>query len=98
MPFYQQRNSLVNSNSPTPKYRKTIMIKNFGLDDDDQPKDGKLFDELKDALDPKFNEEIITPYVIVNKTDMTFIVKRLFEKDRRDLAIESYKRYKTLND
>lgn len=33
-------------------------------------------------LDPKFNEEIITPYVMVNKTDMTLIIKRLVEKDR----------------
>ena len=102
-PFSLQRNNQINGPaSPTAKYRKTVMIKNFGLDDDDQAKDdGKVQDghEVKDASDPKFNEEIITPYVIVNKTDMTFIVKRLFEKDRRDLAIESYRRYKThLND
>jgi len=33
-------------------------------------------------LDPKFNEEIITPYVMVNKTDMTLTIKRLVEKER----------------
>lgn len=46
--------------------------------------------------DPKFNEEIITPYVIVNKTDMAFFVKRLFEKDRRDIAIQNNQKYKRL--
>jgi len=96
-PLLPQRHSQISQASPTTKYptRKTVMIKNFGLDDDDQAKDdGKVQEghDVKDVSDPKFNEEIITPYVIVNKTDMTFIVKRLFEKDRRDLAIESYTR------
>ena len=96
-PLPPQRQSQSSQVSPTTKCptRKTVMIKNFGLDDDDQAKDdGKVYEghEVKDALDPKFNEEIITPYVIVNKTDMTFIVKRLFERDRRDLTIESYAR------
>ena len=36
--------------------------------------------------DTKLNEETITPYVIINKTDTPLIVKRLFERDRRDLA------------
>lgn len=98
-PLLPQRHasSQISQTSPTTKYptRKTVMIKNFGLDDDDQAKDeGKVQEghDGKDVSDPKFNEEIITPYVIVNKTDMAFIVKRLFEKDRRDLAIESYTR------
>ena len=46
--------------------------------------------------DPAFNEEIITPYVIVNKTDMSFQVKRLFEKDRRDQAIQNNRQYRKL--
>ena len=46
--------------------------------------------------DPKFNEEIITPYVIVNKTDLSFYVKRLFEKERRDSEIQKQRKYKQL--
>ena len=44
-------------------------------------------------MDPKFNEEIITPYVIVNKTDMMFYVKRMFEKEQRDAETENEQRY-----
>lgn len=43
-PFLLQRSSQINGPaSPTAKSRKTVMIKNFGLDDDDQAKDdGKV--------------------------------------------------------
>lgn len=58
------------------------MMRNFGLDKEEEKADlgldeGKL---LRTINDPRFNEEIITPYVIINKTDMALIVKRLFEK------------------
>lgn len=32
--------------------------------------------------DPNCNEEIITPYVIVNKTDVAIVIKRLVDRDR----------------
>jgi hypothetical protein len=48
------------------------------------------------SMDPKFNEEIITPYVIVNKTDMTFYVKRMFEKEQRDTETENEQRCRKL--
>ena len=58
------------------------MMRNFGLDKDEEKADpgvdeGRL---LRSINDPRFNEEIITPYVIINKTDMALIVKRLFER------------------
>lgn len=48
------------------------------------------------STDPNLNEEIITPYVIVNKTDMAFDVKRLYGRDRRDAAVENKRRYRQL--
>ena len=50
------------------------------------------------SADPNLNEEIITPYVIVNKTDMAFDVKRLYGRDRRDAAVENKRRYRQLLD
>ena len=38
-----------------------------------QSSDGSAVDQV--------NDEMITPYVIVNKTDLTVIVKRLFKKE-----------------
>jgi hypothetical protein len=48
----------------------------------------------KAGLDPKYYEEIITPYVIINKTDISFTIKRLFEKERRDLENQQRSKYK----
>ena len=68
--------------------RKTIMIQNFGLEQDECEKSSSNSEDegakLINVNDPKLNEEKITPYVIINKTDTTFVVKRLFEKDKRD--------------
>lgn len=36
------------------------------------------------------DEEIITPYVIVNKTDLAIIVKRLFKKQVQDNSMQQY--------
>ena len=47
-------------------------------------------------MDEKPNEETITPYIIVNKTDMPFLVRRLFVKERNIEAKENYSRYKEL--
>lgn len=38
--------------------------------------------------DPNLNEEVITPYVIVNKTDMTIIIKSFIEKQIHDRTKE----------
>ena len=38
--------------------------------------------------DPNLNEEVITPYVIVNKTDMTIIINRFIEKQIHDRTKE----------
>jgi len=61
-----------------------------------QIKNLDMVNQRNRLTDPKFNEEIITPYVIVNKTDLSFYVKRLFEKDRRDSEIQKHRRYKEL--
>ena len=34
------------------------------------------------SFDYKFNEEIITPYILVNKTGMNLVIKRLIEKEK----------------
>lgn len=70
--------------------RRTMMMQNFGLeklekDKQDQSKLKDLGSLLHSSSDSKLNEESITPYVIINKTDCTFIVKRLFEKNGKEL-------------
>lgn len=61
----------------------------FGLN----KKQARFSDSLKDeggimhtSNDPKLNEESITPYVIINKTDIPLIVKRLFEREKKEEA------------
>jgi hypothetical protein len=87
--------------------KKEDEMRPFTLDDSfckSQDEETSDQEEVKNTIktldtthaDLKHNEEIITPYVIVNKTDMVFNVKRLFEKDRRDMAIHNNQRYKKL--
>jgi len=45
---------------------------------------------LKRDGDDFQDEEIITPYVIVNKTDLAIIVKRLFKKQVQDNSMQQY--------
>ena len=61
-----------------------------------QVKKGSILGKESVNADPKFNEEIITPYVIVNKIDMPIIVKRLGKKDQKEENEEKIKKYKKL--
>lgn len=49
-----------------------------------------------------FNEEVITPYVIVNKTDMAVIIKRFIDKQKQDknkhILLGQHKAEKTIVD
>ena len=45
---------------------------------------------IKRDIDDQLDEEMITPYVIVNKTDLAIIVKRLFKKQQLDSSLEQY--------
>mmetsp|Transcript_10931 Transcript_10931/g.16594 ORF Transcript_10931/g.16594 Transcript_10931/m.16594 type:complete len:147 (+) Transcript_10931:4844-5284(+) len=42
------------------------------------------------------NEEIITPYIIVNKTDMRLVVQRICSRGRAEAAGENQREYRTL--